>query len=49
MEQQRGPLGEVADYYRDRGILSPVDGLRPIEDVTAALLDALGRPASQPL
>jgi len=49
MEQQLGPLGEVADYYRDRGILSPVDGLRPIEDVTAALLDALGRPASQPL
>jgi len=49
MEQQLGPLNEVADYYRDRGILSPVDGLRPIEDVTAALLDALGRPASQPL
>ena len=49
MEQQLGPLNEVAVYYRDRGILSPVDGLRPIEDVTAALLDALGRPASQPL
>ena len=47
MEQQLGPLHEVADYYRDRGILSPVDGLRPIEDVTASLLEALGRPASQ--
>jgi adenylate kinase len=49
MEQQLGPLHEVADYYRARGILSPVDGLRPIEDVTAALLDALRRPASQAL
>lgn len=42
MEQQLGPLNDVADYYRERGILTPVDGLRPIEDVTAALLDALG-------
>jgi adenylate kinase len=49
MEQQLGPLHDVADYYRARGILSPVDGLRPIEDVTAALLDALRRPASQAL
>jgi adenylate kinase len=47
MEQQLGPLHEVADYYRSREILSPVDGLRPIEDVTAALLEALGRSASQ--
>lgn len=46
MEQQLGPLHEVADYYRDRGILSPVDGLRPIEDVTASLLEALGWPAA---
>jgi len=42
MEQQLGPLHDVADYYRDHGILTPVDGLRPIDDVTAALLDALG-------
>ena len=48
MEQQLGPLNDVAEYYRARGILTPVDGLRPIEDVTAALLEALGRPASQP-
>jgi adenylate kinase family enzyme len=45
MEQQLGPLHEVADYYRARGILTPVDGLRPIEDVAAALLEALGRPS----
>lgn len=45
MEQQLGPLHEVADYYRSRGILTPVDGLRPIEDVAASLLDALSRPA----
>ena len=46
MEQQLGPLNEVADYYRARGILTSVDGLRPIEDVTAALLEALGWPAA---
>ena len=46
MEQQLGPLHSVADYYRARGILTPVDGLRPIEDVAASLLEALGRPVS---
>jgi adenylate kinase len=46
MEQQLEPLNDVADYYREGGILSSVDGLRPIEDVTAALLEALRRPAS---
>ena len=33
MEQQLGPLHEVADYYRDQGILVAVNGLQPIEDV----------------
>jgi adenylate kinase len=47
MEQQLGPLHDVADYYRSCGILTPVDGLRPIEDVTASLLEALGRAAPQ--
>jgi adenylate kinase len=47
MEQQLGPLHDVADYYRSRGILTPVDGLRPIEDVTASLLEALGRTTPQ--
>jgi len=44
MEQQLGPLNDVADYYRTSDVLSEIDGLRPIEDVTAALLEALGRP-----
>ncbi|HEX8026207.1 MAG TPA: nucleoside monophosphate kinase [Candidatus Limnocylindrales bacterium] len=42
MQQQLGPLNDVADYYRSRGILTPVNGLQPIEDVTNALLGALG-------
>jgi adenylate kinase len=46
MEQQLGPLHDVGDYYRDRGILTPVNGLQPIEDVTADLLVALGWPAA---
>jgi adenylate kinase len=46
MEQQLGPLRDVADYYRAQGILVPVDGTRMIEDVAASLLDALGWPAA---
>jgi len=45
MESQLGPLHDVAEYYRGRGILTPVDGLRPIEDVAAALLEAIAGPA----
>jgi adenylate kinase len=46
MEQQLGPLHDVADYYRAQGLLIPVDGTRMIEDVAASLLDALGWPAA---
>jgi adenylate kinase len=42
MEQQLGPLRDVADHYRAQGLLVTVDGTRMIEDVTASLLDALG-------
>ncbi len=45
MREQLAPLAEVTAYYRDHDVLSIVDGTRPIEDVTAGLLDALG-PAS---
>ena len=41
MEQQLGPLHDVADYYRAQGILVEVNGLQPIEDVAQSLLDAL--------
>jgi adenylate kinase len=41
MEQQLGPLREVADYYREHGVLVAVNGLQPIEDVARSLLDAL--------
>ena len=41
MEQQLGPLHDVADYYRGKGVLVAIDGLRPIEDVAQSLLDAL--------
>jgi len=46
MQQQLGPLNDVADHYRAAGILTPVNGLQPIEDVTVALLEALGWPAA---
>ncbi len=45
MEQQLGPLGEVADHYSARGILTPIDGTFSIGAVAAALLTAVRRPA----
>ena len=45
MEQQLGPLREVADHYRARGILTPIDGTSSIGAVAAALLGALRQPA----
>jgi adenylate kinase len=44
MEQQLGPLEDVADFYRGEGILAAVDGLQTIENVNRALLGALGWP-----
>jgi adenylate kinase len=40
MAQQIPPLNEVVEHYRTTGVLRPVDGLQPIELVTAALLAA---------
>jgi adenylate kinase len=45
MVQQLEPLSEVADHYRNQGILVPVDGTQSIEAVKNALVEALGRPA----
>jgi len=44
MLQQLGPLEDVAAHYRDRGLLTAVDGTRSIEEVAAALLAATGVP-----
>ena len=41
MEQQLGPLNDVADYYRSQGVLVAVNGLQPIEDVARSLLEAI--------
>ena len=41
LEQTLSNLREVADHYRQQGILRTVDGLQPMEDVTAAILAAL--------
>lgn len=45
MEQQLGPLHEVADHYRQRGLLTPIDGTFSIGAVAAALLGAIRLPA----
>jgi hypothetical protein len=36
---------EVVDYYTDRGVLSPVDGDRPMDEVTDDLMRAIAQPA----
>ncbi len=46
MVQQLGPLHEVADHYRSKGVLAPIDGTRSIDEVARELLEALGRPAA---
>ena len=43
MAQQIPPLRQVVDHYRATGVLRTVDGLRPIDEVTAALLAATDR------
>jgi adenylate kinase len=41
LEQTLSNLREVADHYRQQGILRTIDGLLPMVDVTAAILAAL--------
>jgi len=43
MAQQIPPLREVVDHYRATGVLRAVDGLLPIDEVTASLLSAADR------
>ena len=45
LEQQLPPMYEVVDYYADRGVLSTVDGDRPMAEVTDELLRAIAQPA----
>ena len=42
---QLSDLGRVVDYYRAQGLLRTIDGMRPVGEVTDALLAAAGRPA----
>jgi adenylate kinase len=42
MAQQIPPLEEVVDHYRGRGVLVSVDGRQSIDEVTNALVRALG-------
>jgi adenylate kinase len=43
MAQQIPPLNDVVDHYRATAVLRTVDGLRPIEEVTASTLAATDR------
>jgi adenylate kinase len=41
LDKQLPPFYDVVDHYRRSGVLAPVDGNQPIEDVTRELLDHL--------
>ena len=41
LDAQLPPFWEVVDHYRRAGVLLPVDGRRPVEAVTEALMDRL--------
>jgi adenylate kinase len=43
MTQQITPLRDVVDHYRATGVLRTIDGLQPIDEVTARLLAATDR------
>jgi adenylate kinase len=45
LERQLVPMFEVVAYYRERGLLSEVDGGGAIDEVTEALLRAVTQPA----
>ncbi len=47
LAQQLPPLREVVDHYRSAGLLQEIDGLRPIDEVTDAVLRSIG-PALAP-
>jgi adenylate kinase len=42
---QLGALAEVVAHYREHGLLRSVDGMRPVDEVSRALLDAIGAEA----
>jgi len=45
LEQQLPPMYEVVDYYKQKGVLSTVDGSKSIDDVSTALMRAIAQPA----
>ena len=42
LDQQLESLGDVVAYYRSTGVLRVINGLRPIDEVTASLMAGLG-------
>lgn len=46
LDKQLPPMYEVVDYYAERGLLSAVDGDKPVAEVTGALMRAIAQPAA---
>src|SRR3954452_16025312 len=44
LEQQLPPMYEVVDYYKEHGKLSTVNGEKPIQEVSDALMRAIAQP-----
>ncbi len=45
LQKQLPPMFEVVDHYSERGVLSTIDGDRPVAQVTDELLRAVASPA----
>ncbi len=48
LEKQLPPMFEVVDYYADRGVLNTVEGDKPMEAVTIALLHCIASAGPRP-
>ena len=46
LERQVPPMLQVVDHYARAGIVDRLDGTRPIEEVTASILERIGEPAA---
>jgi adenylate kinase len=46
LEEFRALTAALSPFYRSRGLLRVVDGMAPIDDVTAKIAAALGTPAT---
>ncbi|GHA12786.1 adenylate kinase [Devosia pacifica] len=43
LEVYKGQTAPLVEFYRGKGLLKPVDGMKPVDEVTASIKASLGR------